>query len=78
MGLEPNLLLVDETAELRLDLCRVKRDLFVGTLELVKENGGPESHVESKLSFFSVETSSSEVLGEVAVGEVGKVHRSSD
>ena len=78
MGLEPNLLLIDETAELRLDFSRVKRDLFVGTLELVKKNGDPESHVESQLSFFAVETSSSEVLGEVTVGEVGEVQRSGD
>ena len=78
MGLEPNLLLIDETAELRLDFSRLKRYLFVGTLELVKENEGPESHVESQLSFFAVETSSSEVLGEVAVSEVGEVQRSGD
>ena len=56
----------------------MKRDDFVRTLELVKKNGGPESHVESQLSFFAVETSSSEVLGKIAVGEVGKVHRSGD
>ena len=67
MGLEPNLLLVDEPAELRLDVSRVKRDVFVGALELVKKNGGPESLVESQLSFFAVETSSSEVLVKVAV-----------
>ena len=78
MGLEPDILLINETAELRLDFSRVKRDLFVGTLELVKKNGCAESHVESQLSFFAVETSSSEVLGEVAVGEVGKVNRSSN
>ena len=78
MGLEPNLLLLNETAELRLDFSRVKRDLFVGTLELVKKNGCAESHVESQLSFFAVETSSSEVLGKITVGEVGKVHRSGD
>ena len=34
--------------------------------------------MESQLSFFAVETSSSEVLGEVAVGKVGKVNRSSN
>ena len=56
----------------------MKRDDFVRTLELVKKNGGLESHVKSQLSFFAVETSSSEVLGEVAVGEVGKVNRSSN
>ena len=56
----------------------MKRYDFVQTFELVKKNVGPESHMESQLSFFAVETSSSEVLGEVAVGEVGKVHRSGD
>ena len=56
----------------------MKRDDFVGTLKLVENNGGTESHVESQLSFFAVETSSSEVLGEVAVSKVWKVHRSGD
>ena len=56
----------------------MKRDDFVRTLELVEKNGCAESHVESQLSFFAIETSSSEVLGEVAVDKVGKVHRSGD
>ena len=56
----------------------MKRDDFVRALELVKKNGCAESHMESQLSFFAVETSSSEVLGEVAVGEVGKINRSSN
>ena len=78
MGLEPNLLIFNETAELRLNSSRVKRDDCVGTLKLVKKNGCAELHVESQLSFFGVETSSSEVFSEVAVGEVGKIHRSGD
>ena len=57
---------------------RVKRDDFVGTLELMEKNGGTESHMESQLSFFAVETGSSEVLGEITISEVGKVHRSGD
>ena len=56
----------------------MKRDDFVGTLEFVKKNGCAESHMESQLSFFAVETSSSEVLGEVTVSEVREVHRSGD
>ena len=56
----------------------MKIDDFVGTLKLVEKNGGTESHVESQLSFFAVETSSSEVLGEISGGEVGKVHCSDD
>ena len=73
-----NILVLNEPAELRLNWSRMKRDDFVGTLKLVEKNGGTESHVESQLSFFAVETSSSEVLGEIAVSEVGKVHRSGD
>ena len=46
----------------------MKSDDFVGTLKLVEKNGGPESHVESQLSLFAVETSSRKVLGESAVG----------
>ena len=56
----------------------MKSNDFVGNLKLTKKNGGTESHVESKLSLFAVETSFSEVLGEIAVSEVGKVHRSGD
>ena len=56
----------------------MKRDDFVGSFKLVEKNGCAESHVKSQLSFFAVETSSSEVLSEIAVSEVGKVHRSGD
>ena len=56
----------------------MKSDDFVGTLKLVEKNGGAESHMESQLSFSGVETGSSEVLGEITVSEVGKVHRSGD
>ena len=78
MKLKPNLFVLNEPAELRLNWSRVKSDDFVGTLKLMEKNGGTESHVESQLSLFAVETSSSEVLGEIAVSEVGKVDGSSD
>ena len=78
MRLKPDFLVVDESAELGLDFTRMKSHDFVGTLKLMKHDGGSETHVESQLSFFAIETRSSEVLGEIAVGEVGKVDSSSD
>ena len=61
-----------------MDFTRVKGNDFVGTLKLVEKNGGSKTHVESQVSLFGVETCSSEVLGETAIGEVRKVDGSSD